>query len=205
MRGEFKKISRRRNQRSRAAFEKLLLYAGRPDRAIQRVADVGCGSQELRYGAEERGIEYEGFDIEDGNFDFDPIPAQAEAFDLLVSLALVEHLHNPDNFMREAMRVLKPGGFLYLSTPNWRYSSKTFYNNPAHVQPYSDVSLLILMSTYGFEEPRVFPGLREQPKSAYFGPGRFARAAMRPFRGAGFPAFLTGRSTSIFGIARKPE
>ena len=185
-------------------LERLLRFSGYSIDSVKAAADVGCGSRELMAGAEGRGISYSGFDIEDGNLDHDPIPAASASVDLVIALALIEHLHNPDNFMREAIRILKPGGFLYLSTPNWRYSSRSFYDNPAHVQPYSDASLAVLMSAYGFENPQVFPGLRVRTKSAYFGPGRFARSAFRPFRGPGFPKFVTGRSTSIFGLARKP-
>lgn len=33
-------------------------------------------------------------------------------------LRVIEHLINPDNAISEAYRVLKPGGFLIIATPN---------------------------------------------------------------------------------------
>lgn len=191
-------------EREWVTLEQLVGLSGFSMNRVRAVADIGCGLMQMKVGASERRIDYFGFDIDDGNFDFDPIPAGSASVDLVIALALLEHLHNPDNFMRETLRILKPGGVLYLSTPNWKYGSRSFYDNPAHVQPYSDVSLRILMSAYGYENPVTYPGLRARSKAAYIGPARFARAAMRPFRGAGFPRFLSGRATSVFGLARKP-
>jgi len=62
-----------------------------------------------------------------------------------------------------------------------------------------------LLQAYGFESVTVLPGLRVRSKRAYFGKAPFFRAAFRPFRGAGFPRFLTGKSTSIFAVALVPE
>jgi 2-polyprenyl-3-methyl-5-hydroxy-6-metoxy-1,4-benzoquinol methylase len=40
-----------------------------------------------------------------------------EGFDLVLASEVVEHLWSPRNFFVEAFRVLKPGGYLILSTP----------------------------------------------------------------------------------------
>jgi len=39
-------------------------------------------------------------------------------FDVVVSSETIEHLENPSHFMREVSRVLKPKGYLLLSTPS---------------------------------------------------------------------------------------
>ncbi|MBN2026761.1 MAG: class I SAM-dependent methyltransferase [Actinobacteria bacterium] len=41
-----------------------------------------------------------------------------ESFDLVCSLQVIEHLHDPGRFMREARRVLAPGGLCIITTPN---------------------------------------------------------------------------------------
>ena len=174
---------------------------------VRTVADVGCGGRELEIGAVARSIKYRGFDIDDGNFEADPFPADNSTFDLVVALALIEHLHNPDNFLREAMRILRPGGALIVSTPNWHFASRNFFDNPAHVQPYSPASLEILFSAYGFSNIGTFPGLRAKPRGAYLGKNRFRKAAGRPFRGSvsWLPSMLTGRATSVFSVGLKPH
>lgn len=47
-----------------------------------------------------------------------PLPTIADnSVDVGLSLAVLEHLDAPDVFLREAYRVLKPGGMLLLTTP----------------------------------------------------------------------------------------
>jgi SAM-dependent methyltransferase len=49
-------------------------------------------------------------------------PIDTASIDLLVSDAVVEHIEQPDQFFAECGRVLKPGGFLCIRTPNrWSY------------------------------------------------------------------------------------
>jgi SAM-dependent methyltransferase len=48
-----------------------------------------------------------------------PLPFPDDFCDLVLAGEVIEHLHNPDNFMRECNRVLKRGGDLILSTPNF--------------------------------------------------------------------------------------
>lgn len=52
----------------------------------------------------------------------DTWPVDSASIDLLVSDAVVEHLEKPDQFFAECNRVVKPGGFLCIRTPNrWSY------------------------------------------------------------------------------------
>ncbi len=40
------------------------------------------------------------------------------SYDVVCSLQVLEHLHQPERFMKEARRVLKPGGICVITTPN---------------------------------------------------------------------------------------
>jgi 2-polyprenyl-3-methyl-5-hydroxy-6-metoxy-1,4-benzoquinol methylase len=49
----------------------------------------------------------------------EPFPYGDEFFDLVLASEIIEHLHyNPYRLLREAFRVLKPEGYILLSTPN---------------------------------------------------------------------------------------
>ena len=41
-----------------------------------------------------------------------------ESFDGIYSVEVIEHVDNPENFIHEGLRVLKPGGTLFFTTPN---------------------------------------------------------------------------------------
>jgi SAM-dependent methyltransferase len=47
-----------------------------------------------------------------------PLPFADGEFDALVSIEGIEHLENPSFFLRECARVVKPGGWVIVSTPN---------------------------------------------------------------------------------------
>lgn len=47
-----------------------------------------------------------------------PLPLPANHFDAIVSMANLEHLANPLGLLKEAYRILKPGGSLILTTPS---------------------------------------------------------------------------------------
>lgn len=59
-----------------------------------------------------------------------------ESFDTLVSFETLEHLPDPDRFLDEARRVLKPGGRILLSIPN-QWTDETGNDpNPHHLHVY---------------------------------------------------------------------
>lgn len=61
-----------------------------------------------------------------------------EYFDLVCSLQVVEHLHQPEKLMEEARRVLKKGGLCVITTPNRLILSpgRETPINPFHIREY---------------------------------------------------------------------
>jgi SAM-dependent methyltransferase len=51
----------------------------------------------------------------------EPLPFADGAFDALVSLSTLQYLFDPEAFLREAHRVLEPGGTLVVEVPNMAY------------------------------------------------------------------------------------
>ncbi|MDQ1086274.1 MULTISPECIES: class I SAM-dependent methyltransferase [unclassified Siphonobacter] len=66
-------------------------------------------------------------------------------FDYIVTFQVIEHIEDDDFFIREAYRVLKPGGKLILTTVNRKYSLSV---NPWHVREYSATELKNLILKY---------------------------------------------------------
>ena len=56
------------------------------------------------------------------------------AFDVVVSFQVIEHIKEDDQFLQEIHRVLKPGGKALISTPNIK---KTLTRNPWHIREYT--------------------------------------------------------------------
>ena len=61
---------------------------------------------------EARGIEARRGDLNE------PLPFEEDSFDAVVANQVLEHLHNTDLFITEIYRVLRPGGYAVVSTPN---------------------------------------------------------------------------------------
>ena len=73
------------------------------------VLDLGSGDQFLKEEFNKRGISYFSLDIKDLDFEKDKFTFDDNKFDLVISLAVLEHLKNPDIFLNESRRVLKSG------------------------------------------------------------------------------------------------
>ncbi|HYQ27566.1 MAG TPA: class I SAM-dependent methyltransferase, partial [Polyangiaceae bacterium] len=60
-----------------------------------------------------------------------PLPYPSAHFDAVVSMDVVEHLVDPLPWLADALRVLKPGGLLFLTTPNYASRSLRAIENTA--------------------------------------------------------------------------
>ena len=171
-----------------------------------KVLDLGSGDQFLKNEFENMGIIYRDYDIHDINFETDKFKDKDNEFDLIVCLAVLEHIQNPDLFLNECKRVLKINSYFYLSTPNWKYSKDIFWDDPTHVKPYSETSLKKILTLKGFRNIKIFPNLRCKSKYWYEGKFKFFKAYyLLPFTGnAKFvPDFLKGKSKGLFAIGKK--
>ncbi|MDX2053357.1 MAG: class I SAM-dependent methyltransferase [Polyangiaceae bacterium] len=59
------------------------------------------------------------------------LPYQDDSFDVVVSMDVVEHVPEPLPWLAETLRVLKPGGVLFLTTPNYASASLRIIENTA--------------------------------------------------------------------------
>lgn len=171
-----------------------------------KVLDLGSGDQFLKNEFEKKEILYFSRDIEDLDFEIDKFDFEDNEFDLVISLAVLEHLKNPDNFLTESQRVLKKGSFLFLSTPNWKYSKNIFYDDVTHVKPYSPESLNEILSIKNFKEINIMPNLRCKSKWWYEGRFKFFLAnylALFSNNVKFVPEFFRGKSKGMFSIAKK--
>lgn len=103
------------------------------DHNYDKVLDAGCGDGGLAklikekwkcdvYGADisRKGIilaNNSGVKAKVANLS-EKIPFSDNFFDLVIANEIIEHLINPDIFLEEIRRILKPGGSLILTTPN---------------------------------------------------------------------------------------
>jgi SAM-dependent methyltransferase len=72
---------------------------------------------------------------------------------------LLEHLTDDDleSTMTEIKRVLKTDGLLILMQPNYRFSYKTYFDDPTHKKVFSDEALKTFLISHGFEIRKLMP------------------------------------------------
>lgn len=139
--------------------------------------DVGCGAGDLwphvgarfgryvgvdavRYETLRREVEFERADL-----DKLPTPLTGEGADVVASVETVEHLENPRAFVRELVRLAKPGGWVVVTTPNQlsllslltlvfkgRFNQFQEADYPAHLTALLEVDLRRIASECGLEE-----------------------------------------------------
>ena len=114
-----------------------------------RLLDAGCGLGDWVLFLEREGFDVTGLDISrktveqlrkrfpDKDFqagDIRDTRMEGNHFDACFSWGVFEHFENgPSDCLREAFRILKPGGLLFASVPfdNWRMSTKSTFAKPA--------------------------------------------------------------------------
>jgi SAM-dependent methyltransferase len=108
---------------------------------LQRVADFGCrtGGQAAYYKKQAGIEEMHGFEISDIPLEIarqrgiithqwisgvSPCPVESDFFSVVIAGDLIEHLMDTDTFLMELYRILRPNGYLLITTPNlaWWWS-----------------------------------------------------------------------------------
>lgn len=81
------------------------------------------------------GLQTTSFSLDDPSA---PFPFPDGSFDCAISLVTIEHLTNVDHFLSETNRILAPGGFLYISAPNYaapEYALKLLFSGRSFHDP----------------------------------------------------------------------
>jgi SAM-dependent methyltransferase len=92
----------------------------------------------------------------------DPSWYEPEAFDVVTSFEVIEHINNPVEEVRHIHQILRKGGLFYVTTPNFnaieRFILKDKYNviqYPEHLSYYTKKTLDYLLSKNGFRKWKI--------------------------------------------------
>ncbi len=116
--------------RQRIDLRHRFLPPARPD---STVLDVGCGPGSFLQTAQSVGYKAKGIDSDDAAVAFgrsrgldcstestEDVVASGERFDAVTLSQVIEHVPQPRPMLRTLLEVLRPGGVLFVSTPNIR-------------------------------------------------------------------------------------
>jgi SAM-dependent methyltransferase len=123
-----------------------------------------------------------------------PLPYPDASFDIVVSRYVFEHVADPEEVSRELMRILKPGGWLCVMTPNkWGYVaiSARLVPNRFHAKVVSYVQP-------GRKAEDVFPTFYRLNTPGAFQKWFGKSGSIRSFRFSAEPAYHFG-STVLYG------
>jgi 2-polyprenyl-3-methyl-5-hydroxy-6-metoxy-1,4-benzoquinol methylase len=117
-----------------AAQLRFLRDAGVTDLQENRVIDIGCGPGSFLVAAERMGASVVGFEADSMVANaaskrlsksgamitglFEPHVVDRGAFDLIVISHVLEHVANPLSWMNEVVKILRPGGIVFIEVPN---------------------------------------------------------------------------------------
>lgn len=99
-------------------------------------------------------------------------------FDAVVGIEMIEHLEDPKKFIKEAARVLRPGGNLFIKTPNRLLHDLYYRNNERislwHPSVMSAKELMELLGSVGFSvrfvKTKRLPGYQAKKLLSKLGP-----------------------------------
>ncbi len=113
--------------------------------------------------ARKKGIKVKQFFFDD----ITKIPFKKNSFDLIIAGELIEHIYDTDFFLEEIRRILKPYGYLLLSTPNIASLGRRLMlllgispiievspnevDSPGHIRYFTFKSLKWLLEKHGFK------------------------------------------------------
>ena len=90
-----------------------------------------------------------------------------KSFDLICMWDVIEHLINPDIIIKKISQVIKPGGYLFLSTgdisrivPSLRKEKWRLIHPPSHIHYFSKKTLELILKNHGFSIISIeYPGI----------------------------------------------
>lgn len=104
----------------------------------QRILEIGSDNGVFSYLFRQRGGQWKSADLDERSVqamrdlvkndvyriaDGEALPFEADEFDIVIIVDIIEHLHDDDEFMDEIYRVLKPGGLLVVNAPTIKTGS----------------------------------------------------------------------------------
>lgn len=145
------------------------LYQSFGMQAGMKMLEPGCGRGEFLRNFQELGLDVHGVDIASEaeqysksysvqlcDVENDALPFDDNEFDVLYSKSFIEHLYYPERYLKEALRVLKPGGKLITLVPDWESNYKTYFDDFTHRTPFTKISLEDIYKMYGFIDVDVY-------------------------------------------------
>jgi 2-polyprenyl-3-methyl-5-hydroxy-6-metoxy-1,4-benzoquinol methylase len=144
-------------------------------RQTNRIIDVGCGQgffleQAKKRGWEVYGTEFapqyikvcsdKGIRMNEGVLTLVNYPP--ESFDIVTSFEVIEHLSYPLQELKNFNSLLRPGGLLYITTPNFNSLSRriqgdhwTVISYPDHLSYFTPGTINKALSTAGFRKKKI--------------------------------------------------
>lgn len=142
-----------------------------------RLVDIGCGSGAFVKRAGSLGYAAEGLEFDDNavraaeaaglNVRQGLLPdtgLDSETYDVVTLSQVIEHLHDPLAALREIGRILKPGGWFWVATPNMSATGHARYGQhwrglepPRHLVLFSPEALSLALEKTGFTDIRFQP------------------------------------------------
>jgi len=141
-----------------------------PYRRTARILDVGCGVGQFLVQAAGRGWEAYGTEYPENAVEIcrrhgitmaggplRPENYEPESFDVVTSLGVIEHIYDPADEVDRFHAVLRPGGLLWITTPNWSSLSRRLLRDrsylievPGHLGYFAPRTLTRLLESRGF-------------------------------------------------------
>ncbi|MEQ9169573.1 MAG: class I SAM-dependent methyltransferase [Rhodospirillales bacterium] len=185
--GYFAKVDKKmRRSRGRIRSLKKLVGAG------ARFLDVGCNGGFVVEAAREAGLDAWGLEVDGvslaharehypkNNYflglveDFQP----DQGFDLIYTSEVIEHVSDVRPFMAAIVRLLNPGGVVYVTTPDishWRRPRDLDrwdgFNPPVHCVYFNPASMRVLLESLGLQVVKKLPAFKPGMKFIARKPG----------------------------------
>lgn len=161
------------------------LLKGFPINPVDRVLDIGCGEGQFTHFCAKMGAEVVFADIDAARVarveemlrgsparglqplvtDANPIPLPDAHFDKVIAMEVLEHVDVPADFMRELVRVGKPGAQYLLTVPDAR--SEGVQQRLAPVEHFRKPNHINIFSREDFEQLVVDAGLIVEKRTYY--------------------------------------